>query len=152
MTAPTTHSTFTIERRLGFAPAKVYAAFATEAGKKRWFAGGSEWTLGSREFDFRVGGREYLKGVWPDGRVTEFGAVYQDIVPDRRIVYVYDLHIDGRRISISLATVEFLPDGAGTRLLVTEQGAFVDGYDDAGSRERGTRDLMERMAASLQSA
>ncbi len=36
-----------------------------------------------------------------------------------------------------------------TRLLVAEQGAFLDGYDDAGSREHGTGQLLDAHAASL---
>ncbi len=33
--------------------------------------------------------------------------------------------------------------------MVTEQGAFLDGYDDAGSREQGTGFLLDRLGASL---
>jgi hypothetical protein len=34
-------------------------------------------------------------------------------------------------------------------LKVTEQGAFLDGYDDAGSREQGAGVLLEALGASL---
>ncbi|MGH6750266.1 MAG: polyketide cyclase, partial [Methyloceanibacter sp.] len=61
------------------------------------------------------------------------------------------MQIDGVPISVSLATVEFKPAGKGTLLVITEQGAFLDGYDDAGSRERGTGMLLERLAESLAS-
>ena len=37
-----------------------------------------------------------------------------------------------------LATIEFHPDGTGTRFVITEQGVFIDGYEDNGSREQGT--------------
>jgi hypothetical protein len=33
--------------------------------------------------------------------------------------------------------------------MVTEQGAFLDGYDDAGSREDGTSHLLDALGASL---
>jgi hypothetical protein len=33
--------------------------------------------------------------------------------------------------------------------VVTEQHAFLDGYEDSGSRERGTRSLLENLAQSL---
>jgi hypothetical protein len=36
-----------------------------------------------------------------------------------------------------------------TTLKVTEQGAFLDGYDDAGSREHGTGDLLDKLGKSL---
>jgi hypothetical protein len=39
---------------------------------------------------------------------------------------------------------------ARTRMTVTEQGAFLDGYDDAGSRERGTGALMDQLAKFLE--
>ena len=61
----------------------------------------------------------------------------------------YDMHLDDTRISVSLATVEFEPEGAGTRLVLTEQGAFLDGFDDPSLRERGTRDLLAALDAAL---
>ena len=78
-----------------------------------------------------------------------FDALYQDIVPNERIIYTYDMHLDETRVSVSLATVEFKPASAGTLLIITEQGAFLDGYDDAGSREQGTRWLLDKLEASL---
>jgi uncharacterized protein YndB with AHSA1/START domain len=73
-------------------------------------------------------------------------------VQDRRIVYAYAMYLDDTKLSVLLATIEFEPVGTGTRLVVTEQGAFLDGYDDAGSRERGTRDLLEKLDAALHRA
>jgi uncharacterized protein YndB with AHSA1/START domain len=145
-----THATFCIERSYPHPPSRVYAAFATEAGKRAWFGGApGDWDLLEREFDFRAGGVERLRGRWKSGVVSDFHARYCDIVPDARIVYAYDMHIDDRHISVSLATIEFKAHAAGTRLVLTEQGAFLDGYDDAGSREHGTKILMDRMGESL---
>lgn len=31
----------------------------------------------------------------------------------------------------------------------TEQGAFLDGYDDPAGREEGTRELLDKLGASL---
>jgi hypothetical protein len=59
------------------------------------------------------------------------------------------MHLDQTRISVSLATIELQPDGDGTRLVFTEQGAFLDGFDDPGLRERGTADLLDALGASL---
>jgi hypothetical protein len=50
---------------------------------------------------------------------------------------------------VSLATIELKPGGKGTKLIFTEQGAFLDGYDNAGSQERGTRGLLGALDASL---
>lgn len=144
-----THGSFSLERTYDVPRERVYAAFATLAGKDAWFGGGEGLTIVERAFDFREGGTERAVGKWDNGTITQFDARYFDIVPDERIVYAYEMRLDGTKISVSLATIEFKPAGKGTRLLLTETGAFLDGYDDAGSREHGTNLLMDRMAASL---
>ena len=145
----TQHATFVIERTFVASPARVFAAWAEPKAKARWFRGPDEWKEAGRELEFRVGGRECLTGVWPGGRVSAFDGRYQDIVPDQRIIYSYDMHVDGKRISVSLATVEFMPAGAGTRMIFTEQAMFLDGFDDAGGRERGTGALLDNLEAAL---
>ena len=143
------HATFTIEREYPASPARVFRAWADPAAKAKWFAGPAAWREHRRDMDFRVGGREHLSGG-PAGEPPHvFDAVYLDIVPEARIVYAYDMHIGDRRISVSLATVELKPAGRGTRLAFTEQVVFLDGYADGGSRERGTRGLLEQLAAAL---
>jgi uncharacterized protein YndB with AHSA1/START domain len=147
-----THATFVIERQYDASPATVYAAWSTHEGKSGWFNGPNEWKQLERAFDFRVGGEERLKGAFPNGRITDFRSRYFDSVPDQRIVYAYAMHLDDVKISVSLATIEFEPVGIGTRLVVTEQGAFLDGYDDSGSREHGTRWLLDQLEAALDHA
>ena len=62
------------------------------------------------------------------------------------------MRLDERKLSVSLATLQIKPAGESrTKLVVDEQGAFLDGYDDAGSRERGTADLLDKLGASLRS-
>lgn len=145
------HGSFTIERTYRAAPAKVFRAFADAEAKARWFAAPADKaTVLAREFDFRVGGRERLSAAWKGGPVSHFSCRYHDIVPDERIVYAYDMHLDDRKIWVSLATVEIKPAGDGTRLIFTEQGVFLDGFDDAGSRERGSAELLDKLGKSLE--
>jgi uncharacterized protein YndB with AHSA1/START domain len=144
------HATFSIERLYDASPAQVYHALSDEAAKSRWFVGGEEQTIIEREMDVRPGGRERVRGRWKSGLVSTFEALYFDAVPDERLVYAYEMHLDDRKISVSLATIELKPKGRGTRLVVTEQGTFLDGYDDAGSREKGTGFLLDQLGASLQ--
>jgi len=145
---PTVHDDFTIERDIAAAPALVFQAWATLEGKNQWF-GSRQAKERLREMDFRVGGREVLAGQFPNGVTHEFRAQYFDIKPNERIVYVYEMFLDGVKISTSLATIDFAPKGKGTHMVVTEQHAFVDGYEDKGSRERGTNDLMDALVACL---
>lgn len=144
-----THATFTIERTYDATPAQVFHAFADQEAKSRWFVGPEEWTSGPHEFDFRVGGRERSSGGPRGGPIHKFDCIYQDIVPNERIIYTYDMHLDDTRISVSLATIQLARAGNGTKLTLTEHGAFLDGYDDAGSRERGTYALLDTLGASL---
>jgi uncharacterized protein YndB with AHSA1/START domain len=146
-----THSTFVIERVYPVSPAQVFHALSDPTAKKRWFVGPDAWGQSKFEMDFRVGGREINAGGPKEGPVHTFNAIYHDIVPDQRIIYSYDMHLGDTRISVSLATIDLKPEGAGTRLVFTEQGAFLDGWDEPGQRERGTRDLLDALAAALQS-
>jgi uncharacterized protein YndB with AHSA1/START domain len=144
------HGSFVIERKLEHDPAVVYRAWTDPSAKARWFNGPPEkWREEVREIEVRVGGRERLCGRFVDGSESRFEALYLDVVPDRRLVYAYDMYWQGKKISVSLATVEFVGIGRGTKLVVTEHGAFLDGYDDAGSRERGTQSLMDQLARAL---
>ena len=44
---------------------------------------------------------------------------------------------------------EFAPAGSGTRLTLNEQGVDLDGYDNAGQREEGTRELLDSLEREL---
>jgi uncharacterized protein YndB with AHSA1/START domain len=139
-----THATFVLERNYDAPPARVYTAWADPEAKARWFGGGE----GEYEMDFRVGGREHNSGTM-GSNVYAYDATFQDIVEDERIVYTYDMHLNGQRISVSVATVEFKPQADGTRLVFTEQGAFLDGFDDPRMREQGTGGLLAALEKEL---
>ena len=144
------HATFRLERVYDAPAARVWTALTDERAKAKWFSGAAgQWELIERRMDVRVNGSERLKGRWQGGLVSTFDAVYHDVIPNERLVYAYDMHLDDRKISVSLATLQLKPEGARTRLTVTEQGAFLDGYDDAGKREHGTGLLLDALGASL---
>lgn len=143
------HATFVIDRTFDAPPARVFTAFADREAKRRWFSGPPEWGPDEHTLDFRIGGLETSVGGPPGGPVFRYDARYMDIVPDARIVSAYDMHMDDVRISCSLCTIELTPAGSGTRLVMTEQGAFLDGHDTVQQREQGTRGLLEALDASL---
>jgi uncharacterized protein YndB with AHSA1/START domain len=144
------HATFRLERTYEAPVARVWRALTDEAAKQKWFTGTpGRWELLERHMDVRVGGRERLKGRWEGGVVSTFDAIYHDVIPNERLVYAYEMSMDDRKISVSLATVQLKSAGGKTTLTITEQGAFLDGYDDAGSREQGTGYLLDGLGASF---
>lgn len=145
-----THASFTIERLYDASPAHVFRAWADPTAKTRWFAGPEDWPRGEYSLDFRVGGRETDSGGPKGGPIHHYNALYWDIVENARIVSSYEMHLDDVRISVSLATVELKPEGNATRLVYTEQGAYLDGYDDSGAREHGTNELLDALGRELE--
>jgi uncharacterized protein YndB with AHSA1/START domain len=149
--SPAVRGAFALERVFKATPAQVFRAFADPQAKSRWFAGGGEDPeLVEREMDVRPGGREVAVGKWKSGLTTRFEAIYFDVAPDRRLVYAYEMHLDARKISVSLACVEIEPHADGVKLKVSEQAVFLDGYEDNGARERGTNMLMDKLVATLE--
>jgi uncharacterized protein YndB with AHSA1/START domain len=143
------HDSFTVERAYDAAPEQVFAAWADPEAKLNWF-GPPDDNHEHYELDFQVGGREYSRGKVPGGDGTySYDARYQDIVPDERIVYSYVMHLGDARISVSVGTVELRPEGDGTRLIYTEQGAYLDGLDTAEQRAGGTGGMLDALGEYL---
>lgn len=137
------HSTFTLERTYAAAPAVVFAAWSDRDTKAKWFAAGdSRYSL-----DFRVGGTETVHGG--DGVDLVARSEYHDIVPDERIVYTTALFTDEVLSTVSLTTVQLVRDGDGTRLVLTEQGTFLDDREQPEWREQGTGDWLDALGRQV---
>jgi len=146
-----TNATFVIERLVNAAPARVFAAYASLEAKSAWFKAPPECQTLDRDFDFRVGGRERFRALWPSGVTTDFQATYHDIVEDERIILVYDLFRDGEKQSVSLQTLEMKAEGGKTRLIHTEQASYLTGGLEAvQGREHGTTWQVDNLVALLE--
>lgn len=89
--------------------------------------------------DFRVGGFEVAEGRFNEsGMTTLYEARYHVIEPDRRLVYVYDLHLSGKLHSVTLSGLDLEPDGDRTLVSYSEQMVFLDGQDGVEMRRGGT--------------
>lgn len=143
------HSTFVIERNYAVAPERVFAAFSDPAKKRRWFAEGDEFEIEHYALDFRAGGSEQARFRGKNGLTFTNRTIFQDILPNRHIVFVYTMSMGEKRISSSQATVEFLPTEKGTTLIFTEQGAFLEGADGPKMRQDGWSLLLESLGKEL---
>jgi uncharacterized protein YndB with AHSA1/START domain len=144
------HDTFTLERTYPAAPERVFAAWTTIDAKAQWF--GSEEGIepvGEHTLDFRPGGGERFSAK-AEGMLFEFDARYYDIVENERIVWAYDMLMDGRRISVSIASVQIFGEPGGTRLVLTEHGAYLDGLDTNDQRREGTEQFLANLGRYLE--
>lgn len=144
-----THSTFVIERNYPAAPERVFSAFSDPAKKRRWFAEGEEFEIEHYALDFQVGGREEARFRGKNGFTFTNRTVFQDILPNRHIVFSYTMSMGDKRISSSQATVEFLSKDQGTLLVFTEQAAFFEGADGPKMRQDGWTLLLEVLGKEL---
>ena len=108
------------------------------------------WEIADDQHDFRVGGHEDSHFGPPGDPRYRAETNYFDIVHNSRIVMAGAMYDRRARISISLATVEFLPVGSGTRVIYTEQAAFLDGRDTPTSRRQGWSQIFRGLERFLQ--
>ncbi len=147
------HNTFVIERSYPQSPDRVFAAFSQPARKRRWYAEGDH-EIQEFEMDFRVGGAELFRYRFKEGHPiagSEIAneSVYQDIVPDKHIVMASKMSMNGKPLVMMLATLEFLPSPAGTNLILTHQGTFLEWADGVRMIEAGWRSLLDRAETEL---
>lgn len=145
---PFVHGTFTIERTYDATPERIFRAFSEYADKHRWFARHDDWPLLAYTLDFRVGGREHYRGT-SEGVEHTMDAYYWDIVPNERIIWAYEMHVAGEKISVSLNTIRLKKDGRKTKMTFTEQGTYFWKENDLAMREQGTHGLLDALEREL---
>jgi uncharacterized protein YndB with AHSA1/START domain len=146
------HATFVLERSYPAPGATVWHALSDNAARDEWFSGGDQFAAREKSHEFRVGGHGTEEGQWHGGPESKFLSTYTDIVDCQRIVFTYDMWIDGQHLSTSLTTITVEPDGSGTRLTYTEQGVHFDGLDTAETREEGTKGLLDQLGSYVAAA
>jgi uncharacterized protein YndB with AHSA1/START domain len=139
---------FNLQRTISAPANKVYKMFADKTAKEQWFKGPDDAQT-EHLMDFRVGGEELNSGTFHDGVTHIFKAHYYDIVPNERIVYSYEMYMGDRRISVSLATIQFIDEGDTTTVSLHESGVFLDGYDKPEYREYGSKELFNALEKAL---
>jgi uncharacterized protein YndB with AHSA1/START domain len=144
-----THATFVIERVFPAPVNAVWRALSDNDARDAWFGGGPEFDTDEKSHDFSVGGHGIEDGQWHGGPRSRFVSTYTDIIDQQRMVFTYDMWVDGRHMSTSLTTIAVESEGVGTRLTYTEQGVHFDGLDSVEGRESGTAGLLDGLGTFL---
>ena len=81
-----------------------------------------------------------------------YDAMYYDIVPQRRIIYSYEMYADSVRSPSPSSPSNLSAVDGGTVLTWTEQGAYLNGVDGAEApqlRRGGTSEMLDGLAQYL---
>ncbi len=148
------HDTFVLERAYPKPPARVFAAFADPALKRRWYGESESHDIETFEADFRIGGDELVRYRFREG--TPFPGViltnrarYLDIIEGERIVLAQTMAMREHPFSAALITFDIRAKGAGALLVCTHQAAFFEGADGPEMRRNGWIALFGKLGAAL---
>jgi uncharacterized protein YndB with AHSA1/START domain len=148
MTGKTQHATFTLEHSYPAPVERVFSEFADPVVRARWSAL-SEDVLIYDEADFRVGGKDIFR-CGPKGDPKFRGETrYFLILPNERVVSSETLDMDGRRLAISLTTLDFESKEDATILTITVQMISLVGADMIRGYESGNKSALENLAKHL---
>lgn len=142
------HATFSLKRTYPASRTLVFEALSDPDLKREWAYGAPE---GAHTLDFRVGGTEHVEMPGPGGGTFTYSGVYHEIVENERVVYSYGFGFGPATAGVTLATIELADaENGGTHLKLTEQGAYLDGFDGPKFWEGGTTSLLDRLGKSLE--
>ena len=143
-----THGTVEATRLIGAPRATVDETWTALERRRKWFAGPA-WTGIGRSMDLQVGGREVARGRFVSGIETIVTARFHLTEPRVRLIYAFDMHVDGEHFSVSLAGVELGDTPGGTELRTTGDAFFLPGGYDVDERQEGTNFLMDPFTAHV---
>jgi uncharacterized protein YndB with AHSA1/START domain len=146
----TLHATLVFEREISASPKAVFAAFADPAARAQWGTPSDTAVLIYDDADFREGGQDHFR-CGPKASPNIHGAThYLDIVPDSRVISSETLVVDGRRLCVSLTTLELAADGNKTKLKSTTQLASFIGEDMVKGHTTGTNASLDGLVRYFQ--
>lgn len=134
----------TIIRRIKAPPAKVWAAITQPELMMRWWGPDAGPTL-SVVADVRPGGRFSVVFRLLNGEEHNPTGIYQEVVPEQRLVFTWDL--PGAQEPQSLVTFRLEPFEGGTTLTLTHE--HLPDEDARKSHEQGWNGLLDKLPLFL---
>lgn len=135
-----------LERLLDAPPERIFAAWTDPVVLRRWWAAQPDWTAVAASTDVRVGGRYRLSMQDADGGIRSVAGEYLEVDPPRRLRYtwMWESHSDSAAVgAVTVVTVEFVPDGSGTRVTLEQRG-FAD-ESDRDSHDHGWQGCLDNL-------
>ena len=122
-----------IARSYAAAPEKVWRAWTDPQAIKRWWGPGANHLVSLAQLDVRVGGRFRIVFGGPQGTDHEVQGVYQEVVPNRRLVFTWTWP-NSTPERESLVTIVFKAAGSGTELDFRHEQFFDEAARDGHNR------------------
>ena len=113
-----------ISRNYGVAPEKVWRAWTDPQALSQWFGHGKPPPATAAEIDLRVGGHYRFAFKGASGEMNEVSGVYQEVVPNRRLVFTWAWKSTPERVS--RVSIELTPQGGGTELRFVHDRFYND--------------------------
>jgi uncharacterized protein YndB with AHSA1/START domain len=111
---------------------KVYKAWTEPAKISKWFGRGMVSNIQVTQ-DLSVGGRyRFEMTTGPDGAVTTIDGIFQQIIPNKKLVYTWNSDSAMYPAADTLVTVEFIDRGNATDIVLEHTNfafeKFVEGH------------------------
>ncbi|MEJ1164425.1 SRPBCC domain-containing protein [Variovorax sp. CCNWLW186] len=121
--APATERpSLTLRRHYPVAAEKVWRAWTDPQALKAWFGPEEIVSVPLAEVDLRVGGCFRVTMLAADGETHDVSGVYQELVPNRKLVFSWAWRSTPERES--RVTVRIEPDGNGCELVLMHEQFF----------------------------
>ena len=121
----------TLRRHYPVAPEKVWRAWTDPQALKAWFGPEEIVSVPLAEVDLRVGGRFRVAMLAADGETHDVSGIYQELVPNRKLVFSWAWRSTPERES--RVTVRIEPDGNGCELVLLHEQFFDEAARDGHS-------------------
>jgi uncharacterized protein YndB with AHSA1/START domain len=143
------HATITLERIYRAPLARVFSEFADPVARARWSAPSSKDVLIYDEADFRVGGRDVFRCGSANDPAFRGETLYHVIVPNQRVIWSETLDTAGRRLAVSLTTLDLEESVDGAKLKMTVQMVSLAGPGVIEGFESGNKSALENLSRHL---
>jgi uncharacterized protein YndB with AHSA1/START domain len=132
-----------LSRHYPVAPEKVWRAWTDTEAVKKWWGPGPGEPVSLAELDVRVGGRFRIVFGGPDGKLHECAGVYQEVVPNRKLVFTWHWP-NSTPERVSVVTIIFKEVNGETDLLFKHEQLFDEKARD--DHKRGWSASLDKLA------